>query len=181
MGLSRRLLLRFRLLSCSLLLSLCGSLSRFGLLGGGCSLLSGGGLLSLCRLLGGGRSLLGLLLGLLKGEAAELEGGLLEGEALLLLLAFFARGCGALFCFGRSLSVCGGGLLLAVGLSALYLVTVLFGRLFSGSAAIGLDVGLVGVLSSRRGISIGLGMTILLRAEGGIKYTLTATQCLPVQ
>lgn len=167
------------LLSClwcrSIFLCLCPLLGLWllchGLLGsficlflfGGC-FLGRGCLLSFSRFLFSRCSpLLRLLLGLLKREAAELERGFLEREALLLLLSILTGGWSALLWLGGSLSISSSRLLLTVGLGALYIFTTFFRRLFSGSTTIDLNFSFVGIFCSRRGIPVGFGMAVLLR------------------
>lgn len=159
------LFLSFWFFSCGgLLVSFLCSLCWLGLLSSSCLLW--------CCLLSFGRCslssssflrrLLRILLGLLEGEATELEGGLLEGETLFLLLAILTGGWSALLWLGRSLAVC---LLLSIGFSTLYFLTFFFffGCLLGRSAAIGLDVSFVCLLCRWRRVSIGLGMAILLQ------------------
>ncbi|MED6276151.1 hypothetical protein CHARACLAT_000375 [Characodon lateralis] len=154
-------LLRLHLLGCSLLGLLFTSLNSVGLPGGDL-----GGFLTFSRFCRSSRPLLSclfrLLLGLLEGKATELEGGLLEGEPLFLLLAILASGWGTFLRLGRCLPVCDGWLLVFLGLGTLYFLTFFFWCLFSGSASIGLYIGFVGILCSWRGISVGLGMPVLL-------------------
>lgn len=164
-------LLCLRLLGCSLLDFLSTSFRRLGFLSGGL-----GGFLTFgrfCRrssrpLFG---CLFGLLLGLLEGKATELEGGLLEGEPLFLLLSVLTGGRGTFLRLGRSLPVCGGWLLVSLGLSTLYFLSFFFWRLFSRGASIGLSIGFVGILC----ISIGLSMPILLERKIQITAFLKTT------
>lgn len=119
--------------------------------------------------------LLWLLLGLLKRKATELERGFLEREALFLLLAILTGGWSALLWLGGSLSIIGNRFLLTVGFSTFYILTTFLRCLLSGSITIDLDFSLVGICCSRRGISVGCSMAVLLRKNVNIFLYLALT------